>query len=298
MTDLRGGAAAARRRGAGSGRTALLLDGLGARYPGMLAALGAHPAVRETFVEAAGPLGRVTADGLAGLDSPGSLTDTAGAQLALLIAGVAGGRAAMAASGPPPAVVGCGVGAFAAGVLAGVLRLDEAIGLVHLQARRTARLFPAGGGMVRVSGLLPEHATRLAERIAAVAGPLWVARVDGPQDSVLAGTARALEAVRDHAAAAGAHRVERLEGAPPAHGPALRPVASELASALVRLPDRAPAFPCAGSVTGALLWTSSAVRADLALSVARTVRWHDAMAGLRAAGIEPLTPVLPATIRA
>jgi malonate decarboxylase epsilon subunit len=264
----------------------------------MLAALGAHPAVRETFVEAAGPLGRVTADGLAGLDSPGSLTDTAGAQLALLIAGVAGGRAAMAASGPPPAVAGCGVGAFAAGVLAGVLRLDEAIGLVHLQARRTARLFPAGGGMVRVSGLLPEDATRLAERIAAVAGPLWVARVDGPQDSVLAGTARALEAVRDHAAAAGAHRVERLEGAPPAHGPALRPVASELASALVRLPDRAPAFPCAGSVTGALLWTSSAVRADLALSVARTVRWHDAMAGLRAAGIEPLTPVLPATIRA
>jgi malonyl CoA-acyl carrier protein transacylase len=280
------------------GKTALLLDGLAAQYPGMLAALGAHPAVRETFVEAAGPLGRVTDHGLAGLDAAGSPADTAAAQLALLIAGVAGGRAAIAASGPPSAVVGCGVGGFAAGVLAGVLRLDEAIGLVHRQARMTARLFPAGGGMVRVSGLAPERLVRLADRIAAVAGPLWLARVDGPDASVLGGSARALRALHDHAPAVGAHRVERLEGAPPAHGPALRPVASELASALVRLPDRRPAFPCAGSVTGALLGSSSAVRADLALSVAATIRWDDAMAGLRTAGIEPLMPILPPTIRA
>jgi malonate decarboxylase epsilon subunit len=158
----------------------------------------------------------------------------------------------------------------------------------------TARLFPAGGGMVRVSGLPPERAKRLADGIGSVADPLWLAQVNSADESVFAGTGQALRALPERASEAGAHRVERLEGAAPCHGPALRPLAAALAHALIRLPDRRPAFPCAGNVTGRLLRTSSAVRADLALGVATTVRWHDATARLLASGVEPL---MPTTIR-
>jgi malonate decarboxylase epsilon subunit len=275
------------------GRTALLFDDVGSQYPGMLAALGDESEVLETLTESAGPLEHVTADGLVALDSEPSLGGPVGAQLALLVGGVAAGRAAMAASGAPSAVAGCGVGAFSAAVVAGVLRLDEAIRIVDVRARMMARLFPAPAGMATVYGLSPDRAHRLADAIGSVAGPFWVARVDSAEESVLAGSGGALRLLGERASEAGAHGVEPLAGAAPCHGPALRPVAAALADALLRVPDRRPAVPCVGNVSGELLQTSTAVRADLALSVATTVRWHDAISGLVGSGIETLIPTIP-----
>jgi malonate decarboxylase epsilon subunit len=274
-------------------RTALLFEDVGSQYPGMLAALGEGTDVAETLTESAGPLEHVIAHGLAGLDSERSLAGTVGAQLALLVGGVAAGRAAVAASGPPSAVAGCGVGVFSAAVVAGVLRLDEAIRMVHLRARMMARLFPAPDGMAVVYGLSPEHAGDLAGAVGSVAAPLWLARVDSPEESVLAGSGDALELLAERAPAAGAHRVETLAAAAPCHGPALRPVAAALTDALLRVPDRRPTVPSVGNVSGDLLSTSTAVRADLALGVARTVRWHDAIAVLIASGVETLVPTMP-----
>jgi malonate decarboxylase epsilon subunit len=275
-------------------RTALLFDDLGSQYPGMLAALGAGSEVLETLTESAGPLEHVLPDGLAGLDSEASLAGAVGAQLALLVGGVAGGRAAIAASGAPAAVAGCGVGAFSAAVVTGVLRLDEAIRMVHLRARMMARLFPAPAGMAAVYGLAPERAGRLADAIGSAAGPLWLARVDGPEECVLAGSGSALHLLSERAPQAGADGVEPLGGTIPCHGRALRPVAAALTDGLLRVPDRRPTVPCAANVSGGLLRTSTAVRADLALSVATTVRWHDAISGLIASGVGTLIPTMPA----
>jgi malonate decarboxylase epsilon subunit len=274
-------------------RTALLFDDLGSQYPGMLAALGAGSEVLETLTESAGPLEHVLPDGVAGLDSEASLAGTVGAQLALLVGGVAGGRAAIAASGAPSALAGCGVGAFSAAVVAGVLRLDEAIRMVHLRARTMARLFPPPSGMAAVYGLLPERAEALADAIGSAAGPLWLARVDSPEESVLAGSGGALELLAERAPQAGADRVEPLSGTTPCHGRALRPVAAALTDGLLRVPDRRPTVPCAGNVSGGLLRTSTAVRADLALSVATTVRWHEAISGLIMSGVGTLIPTMP-----
>jgi malonate decarboxylase epsilon subunit len=274
-------------------RTALLFDDLGSQYPGMLAALGAGSEVLETLTESAGPLEHVLPDGLAGLDSQASLAGAVGAQLALLVGGVAGGRAAIAASGAPSAVAGCGGGAFSAAVVAGVLRLDEAIRMVHLRARLMARLFPAPAGMAAVYGLSPERAGRLPDAIGSAAGPLWLARVDSPEESVLAGSGGALRLLAQRAPQAGADRVEPLGGTTPCHGPALRPVAAALTDGLLRVPDRRPTVPCAGNVSGDLLRTSTAVRADLALGVATTVRWHDAISRLIGSGVGTLIPTMP-----
>jgi malonate decarboxylase epsilon subunit len=275
-------------------RTALVIDGLGSQYPGMVAALGDRPEVRETLTEAAGPLDHVTAHGLDGLDAKQNLSRPVGAELALLVVGVAGARAAMASlNGPPSAVAGSDVGAFAAAVLAGVLRLDEAIRIVHLRAHAAARLFPSDHGMATVYGLSPERAERLAAVIGAAVGPLWLARVDSAGASVLAGSGRALRVLEERAPQVGASRVQRLDGASPYHGPALRPVAAALADALIRLPDRPATLPYVANVDGSLLRTSSAVRADLTMSVARTVRWHDALTALRASGVETLIPAMP-----
>jgi malonate decarboxylase epsilon subunit len=249
--------------------------------------------VVETLTESAGPLEHVVAHGLAGLDSERSLGGAVGAQLAMLVGGVAAGRAAITASGPPSAVAGCGVGVFPAAVVAGVLRLDEAIRMVHQRARMMARLFPAPAGMAAVYGLSPDRARDLADAVGSVAGPLWLARVDSPEESVLAGSAGALELLAERALEAGADRVEPLAGAAPCHGPALKPVAAALTDALLRVPDRRPTVPSVGNVSGDLLGTSTAVRADLALGVARPVQWHDAISGLIGSGVETLIPTMP-----
>jgi malonate decarboxylase epsilon subunit len=274
-------------------RAALLFDDLGSQYPGMLAALGDGSEVLETLTESAGPLEHVVPEGLAGLDSEPSLAGTVGAQLALLVGGVAAGRAAIAASGQPSALAGCGVGAFSAAVVAGVLRLDEAIRIVHLRARTMARMFSPPDGMAAVHGLSPERAGRLADAIGSAGAPLWLARVDSPEESVLAGSGGALQLLAERAPQAGADRVEPLAGTAPCHGPALRPVAAALTDALLRVPDRQPAVACVGNVSGDLLRTSTAVRADLAMSVATTVRWHDAISRLIGSGVETLIPTMP-----
>jgi malonate decarboxylase epsilon subunit len=274
-------------------KTALLFDDQGSQYPGMLAALGDDSEVLETLTESAGPLEHVLPHGLAGLDSQRSLSGTVGAQLALLVGGVAAGRAAIAASVAPSAVAGCGVGAFSAAVVAGVLRLDEAIRMVHLRARMMARLFPAPDGMAVVYGLTPERASELAGAIASVVGPLWLARIDSPDEVVLAGRGGALQLLAERASEAGAQRVEPLPGAAPCHGPALRPVAAALTDALLRVPDRRPTVPSLGNVSGDQLHSSTAVRADLALGVATTIRWHDAISRLISSGVETLIPAMP-----
>jgi malonyl CoA-acyl carrier protein transacylase len=47
------------------------------------------------------------------------------------------------------------------------------------------------------------------------------------------------------------------------------------------------------NVSGDLLRTSTAVRADLAMSVATTVRWHDAISRLVGSGVETLIATVP-----
>src|ERR1700689_4410008 len=90
----------------------------------------------------------------------------------------------------PAAVVGHSQGEIAAAYVAGGLCLDDAARIVALRSRLVGeRLGGAGGGGVGVA--LP--AARVQEQIAACAGRVSVAAVNGPAAVVVCGDPGALE---------------------------------------------------------------------------------------------------------
>jgi malonate decarboxylase epsilon subunit len=295
---------------------ALVVPGQGSQRPGVLHQLGGERGAADALDQAGAwteaRLGRSLDD----LDTARTLGGPVGAQLALVIAGVASGRAVTAVLGPPAAVAGHSVGGFAAAVLAGALPLAAALDLVHLRATAMAQLFPTGHGMVAVWGVGEREAGALAERHARPSEPLWVANLNSDDQVVLGGSDAAFDRL-EHDPGPGASRTERLAVPVPSHGEPLRPVAVQLGGAMAHLDVlalHAPALgvagldqtgggdalavPWASTVSGQLLRRPDQVRADLADSVARTVRWRDVVATLLELGICPLVQTQPGDVLA
>jgi malonyl CoA-acyl carrier protein transacylase len=177
------------------------------------------------------------------------------------------------------AAAGHSLGEYAALVAAGVLRFEDAVGLV---AERAAAMADAGelqhGGMVAMLGG-DDHAIRaLAQRL-----HLTVANDNAPGQLVLSGDSDAVghaeELARDETGA----RARRLDVSAAFHSPLMQPAASRLAAALERVEIGTPAFPVYANGSAAPF---TDVRRELSENLLRAVRWRETMLALRAAGIE------------
>jgi malonyl CoA-acyl carrier protein transacylase len=137
---------------------AFLFPGQGSQQPGMLHDLPECAATAATLKEA----GMVLARDILKLDSEVELRSTAAAQLALLIAGVAFGRALLAEGAIPKMVGGLSVGSFAAAVIADSLdfspllepvadELDRAMAGVLLRPPKYVYVGNRGGRPLRDS---------------------------------------------------------------------------------------------------------------------------------------------------
>ncbi|MFD7990310.1 acyltransferase domain-containing protein [Streptomyces mexicanus] len=177
-------------------RVALLLPGQGAQYERMGAGLyGSEPVFTDTMDEVFAAMGTagpaLRADWLAERPSV-PVESAAWAQPLLFAVDLACGRLLTSRGIEPAALLGHSVGEMAAAVLAGVLGLRDATGLVLDRVARVAAAPP--GGMLAVA------ATR-AEVEPFLSGTVVVGAVNAPRHTVLAGpreplaeTARQLEA--------------------------------------------------------------------------------------------------------
>ncbi|MFI9828483.1 acyltransferase domain-containing protein [Streptomyces sp. NPDC051913] len=180
--------------------TVLLLPGQGSQRERMAAGLyGAH---RQFTATMDGFFGALTAQGgqgdrlarhwLRSAPHP-DLDDARIAQPLLLGVGYALGRAVAATVGPPGLLLGHSAGELAAAVLAGVFRATD---LGRLAAARARVVGDDGlGGMLAVAAAEDELPAGL--------GPVTVAAVNGPRQTVLAGPSDALERARATLTAAG-----------------------------------------------------------------------------------------------
>lgn len=138
------------RREPGRVRAAFVFTGQGSQHPGMTAGLHLHSTGYRTFLEEAdAALLPHTRQSMAELilgDDP-RIHRTALAQPALFAVGYALARTLQEAGVQPVAVLGHGIGEFAAATVAGALTLDDAAGLVSLRGASMQRL-PPGGGMM------------------------------------------------------------------------------------------------------------------------------------------------------
>ncbi|HSY04622.1 MAG TPA: acyltransferase domain-containing protein [Steroidobacteraceae bacterium] len=252
-------------------RVALLFPGQGAQRPGLLGRLPATEAVCATLAEAQQVLGGA----LAGLDSEAALESTAAVQLATLIAGVAAARALLAEECPVHAVAGLSVGAFAAAVACAALSFADALRLVQLRGEAMARAAPRGHGMAAIRGLSERGARALVAEVNA-RRPLYLASVNSPTETVVAGDDAALALAAEAARAAGAV-ARRLKVAIPSHCPLMDEVSAQLRAAMATVRMRPPAVPYVSNHRARITGDAAQVAEDLILNVSRPVRWLDSV---------------------
>ncbi|MFC0602212.1 type I polyketide synthase [Streptomyces palmae] len=264
---------------AGGRRLALLLPGGGAQYPGMGAGLyRAEPVFRAEMDRASAVLrpllGVELTELLYGEVAPAARVP---ADFPSLVAVEHALAATLAAQGlRPTALLGHSLGEYTAAVLAGVMSLEDALGLVVLRERLMLR---AGGTTLGV--WLGEEALRPY-----LAGDAAVdlATVNAPGSCTVSGTEEAVAALERRLAE---DRVEcsrvRLATAP--HSRLLDPVLPEFSAAVAEVELHAPTIPYVSNLTGTWITAGQATDPDYWVRHMRgTVRFADGLAALAEAG--------------
>jgi malonate decarboxylase epsilon subunit len=256
----------------GNMKVAFLFPGQGSQQPNMLHALPKHPIVDSTLKEAT----EAFQDDVLQLDTKEALCSTTAVQVSLLVASVAMARLLKEQGAQPDVVAGHSVGAFGAAVVSNVLAFHDAVRLVKLRGGLMERAYPAGYGMGVVTGLMPLRLQSIIDQVAKDNEPVYLANVNSLNQLTISGSIAGIEEVLLAAKKEGARKAERLQVNVPSHCELMNPVSIELAKALDKVTVRKPSIPFASNRTARLLRDSPSIKEELALSVSKPVRWHEA----------------------
>lgn len=278
-----------------------LFPGQGAQYPGMaLDLLAAVPAVRRLFDLASAASGLDMEKTLAEADAE-RLKRTDLSQVAVTLANLAAAAALRERGVGPAACAGFSLGEYAALAVAGVVAEAECFRLVAARGKAmqaAADALAAEGapgmatppGMAAVLGLPPDRVEALVAAWAAEGlEGLYAANFNSASQTVVAGTAAALDAAEARFKEAGAKRVVRLKVAGPFHSPLVASAARAFAPDLAAAPFADPALPLYSNVTGKAVASGAEAKDLLLRQIVEPVRWT-AELGSIAAGL-PLPAV-------
>ncbi|MCD4559054.1 malonate decarboxylase subunit epsilon [Lelliottia nimipressuralis] len=206
------------------------------------------------------------------LDSPDALKHTRAVQLSLLIAGVSWARELERRGVTPDIVSGLSIGAYPAAVIAGALTFTDALQLVALRGDLMEQAYPHGYGLTAIMGLtLPQ-----VEALLAGTGT-YIANLNAETQIVIAGTDEGMAEVAKRALEKGAIKAHRLAVSVPSHCELLAAPAQKLAEAFSHVTLSRPRCAWLSGSTGRVLWAPEKIADDLAMNMARTVRWQEAV---------------------
>ena len=245
--------------------------GQGAQRPRMLHMLPDHPEVARTLDESASALGTNPLD----LDTREALASTFAVQLCLLIAGVAMARTLIAHGARPDMVAGFSIGAYPAAVIANVLDFEDALSLVGRRAQLMERAYPEGYGMAAIIGLERDQLERLIACVHSDSTPVYLANLNAPRQTAIAGVDAALHAVMQLAVENGAARAERLDIQVPSHCPLFDTAAADMRSAFGGIVLRRPTVRYLSSSAARALHEPARIAEDLSGNMARQVHWAE-----------------------
>lgn len=238
--------------------------GQGAQRPGMLHALPDGDALLNEASE-------VLAEDVRLLDSAEALEHTRAVQLCLLIAGVAAARALQRQGVMPDMTAGLSIGAYPAAVTAGALDFSDALRLVSLRGTLMEQAYPQGYGLTAIVGFSEQQLRPL------LGDDCWLANINGPQQLVIAGSNEAMARVAAAVRADGARCARRLAVSVPSHCALLDKPARELEKAFSGVTLHSPRCAYLSGSSARVLWQPEKIADDLALNMARTVNWYEAM---------------------
>lgn len=236
----------------------------------------ADAAVRDLFALASDVAGR----DMAALVFDGSdedLKQTDNTQIAVTLVNLAASRVLAGRGVHASVVAGFSLGEYAALVDAGVLSAEDAFRLVVARGsimERASRSWDRDGepsGMAAVMGLdLPQVQTAL-EGIENVYPSLY----NSPVQTVIGGTAAALEAAGAPLKAAGARRIVRLAVSGPFHTPLMAAAREEFTAHIDAVTFSEPQKPVYSNVHGTLVADGATARTLCLDQLVSTVRWTD-----------------------
>lgn len=274
-------------------RVGFMFPGQGAQYIGMGSELYARlPVFRAAIDRCAEILTPVSGSDLRAQlypalppeDSDAAARATAFAQPALFAIEYALARVWMSWGIAPAAMIGHSVGEFVAACLAGVMRLEDALTLVHRRAALMSAL--PGGAMLTVRQSEAELAPYLN-------GTIQLAAANAPALSVVSGSLKAIAALETTLTQRGIIN-RRLHTSHAFHSAMMDPIVAPLAAQAGRFDLAAPAIPYVSTVTGDWITPDDAASSDYWGRHSREpVRFGDALATLIDSGITTLIEVGP-----
>lgn len=279
-------------------KIAFIFPGQGSQYVGMGKEMAeAFPEVREVFAEADEALGYPIST-LCFEGPEESLRSTERTQPAILTTSCALLRLVTARTDLKPALVaGHSLGEYSALVAAGALEFSDAVRIVRERGRLMEEAVPAGiGGMAAIIGLSAETVAQLCQEIAPIHGVVEPATLNGPDQTVVAGAARAVEAIVARAKEAGAKRAVPLAVSGPFHSSLLREAGLQLERVLQEATWRAPNVPVVSNVSATALTSVDAIRRALVDQVSSAVRWEESVRYMLAQGVTTFVEIGPGRV--
>jgi len=278
-----------------SPRVAVVFPGQGSQYPGMADPWTSHQVSAAALDEASNLFGFDVVE--AGRDDS-QLDRTDVAQPVVFACDVAAWRVVESTGLRPVAVAGHSLGEFAALVAAGALSFADASRVVLERSRAMAEACRAEpGAMSALVGLSVEEATEVCQ-IAGRGGVLVVANENGPKQTVVSGSAAAIELAETLARDRGARPVRlRVEGA--FHSPLMRPALDAVRAAIAAAPmSGAAETNMIPNASGRPERRGPALRDLLTRQLLAPVRWDRSMRSLGEIGIDLLLEAGPGDVLA
>ena len=229
-------------------RAAFVFTGQGSQHPGMTAGLYLNSTGYRRFLDEASEalhpyLGRSLVDLLLSRDD--RVHQTAFTQPALFAVEYALARTLEEAGAQAVAVLGHGIGEFAAAVIAGSLSLADAAKLVSVRGAFMQYL-PNGGGMMATCAAPYEAAELIADEPGVGIGAINAARA-----TVLSGDQGGLERIQKRLEARGI-ACKMLQVTHAFHSPLMEPMLAKFEAVSRRLPGGSPRLPYYSTVHGRL----------------------------------------------
>ncbi len=221
---------------------------------------------------------------------------TANTQPAILATSIVALDALTAAGIRCAFVAGHSLGEYSALVAAGAIGFADALRTVRARGQFMQEAVPAGdGAMAAILGLDRALVAQSCEEATDV-GPVQLANLNGPGQTVIAGATAAVKKAADLAKAKGAKRAVLLSVSAPFHSALLRPAAERLAGVLQGIRFRDLSVPVVTNVDADLLTAGADVMDALVRQVTAPVRWEDVVLRLVKEGVTVCVEVGPGRV--